>query len=104
VLWRLNTGVPWHDLPECYGKWQTGLHRFNALRKAGQGGVPPPAGQPVVHLLSVAVALGQLAPPGAGVQHRGDAAEGRPVLVPLAAPPAVGRQQVRGQGEVPVAQ
>jgi transposase len=35
VLWRLNTGAPWRDLPERYGRWQTVYHRFNAWRKAG---------------------------------------------------------------------
>src|SRR3954470_18036363 len=35
VFWRLNTGAPWRDLPERYGKWQTVYHRFNALRKSG---------------------------------------------------------------------
>jgi transposase len=35
IFWRLNTGAPWRDLPERYGKWQTVYHRFNALRKAG---------------------------------------------------------------------
>lgn len=23
VLWRLQTGAPWRDLPERYGPWQT---------------------------------------------------------------------------------
>jgi transposase len=36
IFWRLNTGAPWRDLPERYGKWQTVYHRFNALRKAGR--------------------------------------------------------------------
>ncbi len=35
VLWRLNTGAPWRDLPERYGRWQTVYHRFNAWRKTG---------------------------------------------------------------------
>ena len=35
MFWRLNTGAPWRDLPERYGKWQTVYHRFNALRKSG---------------------------------------------------------------------
>jgi transposase len=35
IFWRLNTGAPWRDLPERYGKWQTVYHRFNALRKSG---------------------------------------------------------------------
>ena len=36
IFWRLNTGAPWRDLPERYGKWQTVYHRFNTLRKAGR--------------------------------------------------------------------
>ncbi|MEU0404139.1 IS5 family transposase, partial [Streptomyces sp. NPDC006197] len=28
VLWRLRTGVPWRDLPEWYGPWQTVHGRF----------------------------------------------------------------------------
>jgi len=36
IFWRLNTGAPWRDLPERYGKWQTVYHRFNALRKSGR--------------------------------------------------------------------
>jgi transposase len=35
VMWRLRTGVPWRDLPERYGPWQTVYHRFNALRRSG---------------------------------------------------------------------
>jgi len=35
ILWRLNTGAPWRDLPERYGPWQTVYHRFNALRRSG---------------------------------------------------------------------
>jgi transposase len=35
ILWRLNTGVPWRDLPERYGPWQTVYDRFNKLRKSG---------------------------------------------------------------------
>jgi transposase len=35
VLWRLNTGAPWRDLPERYGPWETVYGRFAALRKSG---------------------------------------------------------------------
>lgn len=28
VLWRLRTGAPWRDVPECYGPWQTVYERF----------------------------------------------------------------------------
>jgi transposase len=29
IRWRVRTGAPWRDLPECYGPWQTvyGLYR-----------------------------------------------------------------------------
>jgi transposase len=23
ILWKLRTGEPWRDLPECYGPWTT---------------------------------------------------------------------------------
>jgi transposase len=36
IFWRLNTGAPWRDLPERYGKCKTVYHRFNALRKTGR--------------------------------------------------------------------
>lgn len=36
IFWRLNTGAPWRDLPDRYGKWQTAYHRFNDLRKSGR--------------------------------------------------------------------
>jgi transposase len=35
IFWRLNTGVPWRDLPERYGPWPTVYGRFAALRKSG---------------------------------------------------------------------
>jgi hypothetical protein len=28
MLWKLATGVPWRDLPERYGPWQTCYERF----------------------------------------------------------------------------
>jgi transposase len=28
VLWRLRTGAPWRDVPECYGPWQPLYERF----------------------------------------------------------------------------
>jgi len=36
ILWRLNTGAPWRDLPERYGPWGTVYGRFAALRRSGQ--------------------------------------------------------------------
>jgi transposase len=35
MLWILNTGSPWRDLPERYGPWQTAYNRFNRWRKDG---------------------------------------------------------------------
>jgi len=35
IFWRLNTGVPWRDLPDRYGPWQTVYDRFAKLRKSG---------------------------------------------------------------------
>jgi transposase len=35
ILWKLATGVPWRDLPERYGPWQTGYTRFWRWTKAG---------------------------------------------------------------------
>lgn len=35
VFWRLRTGVPWRDVPDRYGPWQTVYHRFNSMRKSG---------------------------------------------------------------------
>ena len=35
IFWRLRTGAPWRDLPECYGPWQTVYDRFNRWRRDG---------------------------------------------------------------------
>ncbi len=35
IRWRLRTGVPWRDLPERYGKWQTLYSRFRRWRRSG---------------------------------------------------------------------
>jgi transposase len=35
VLFRLRTGVPWRDLPERYGPWQTVYSRFRRWQRAG---------------------------------------------------------------------
>jgi transposase len=35
ILWRLNTGAPWRDLPERYGPWKTVYDRFTKLRHSG---------------------------------------------------------------------
>lgn len=35
MLWILNAGSPWRDLPERYGPWQTAYNRFNRWRKDG---------------------------------------------------------------------
>jgi len=35
MIWILRTGAPWRDLPERYGKWQTGARRFYRWQKNG---------------------------------------------------------------------
>ena len=35
ILWKLATGVPWRDLPERYGPWQTVYTRFRRWTTAG---------------------------------------------------------------------
>jgi transposase len=35
ILFRLKTGVPWRDLPERYGPWQTVYSRFRRWQRAG---------------------------------------------------------------------
>jgi transposase len=35
ILWKLATGVPWRDLPERYGPWQTVYTRFRRWIQAG---------------------------------------------------------------------
>jgi transposase len=35
ILWVLNCGAPWRDVPERYGPWQTVCDRFNRWRNDG---------------------------------------------------------------------
>lgn len=35
ILYWLNTGIPWRDLPERYGPWQTVYSRFRTWTRAG---------------------------------------------------------------------
>ena len=35
MIYWLNTGVPWRDLPERFGPWQSVYSRFRAWTKAG---------------------------------------------------------------------
>jgi transposase len=35
ILWVLNTGAAWRDMPERFGPWQTIYHRFNTWTKDG---------------------------------------------------------------------
>ena len=35
IMWILNTGSPWRDLPERYGRWKTVYNRFNRWRREG---------------------------------------------------------------------
>lgn len=35
VLHRYRTGIPWRDLPECFGPWKTVYNRFSRWSKRG---------------------------------------------------------------------
>jgi transposase len=35
ILWKLATGVPWRDLPERHGPWQTCYERFRRWQADG---------------------------------------------------------------------
>lgn len=35
LFWKLNTGVPWRDIPARYGPWQTIYDRFVRWRRNG---------------------------------------------------------------------
>lgn len=35
ILWRLHTGAPWEDIPQCYGKWKTIYDRYVWWRRSG---------------------------------------------------------------------
>ena len=35
ILWRIRTGIPWRDIPERYGPYQTCYDRFVRFRKRG---------------------------------------------------------------------
>jgi len=35
IVWVLNTGAPWRDLPERYGSWQTVYSRFRRWQQSG---------------------------------------------------------------------
>lgn len=35
ILWKLATGVPWRDLPERYGPWQSVYTRFRRWTASG---------------------------------------------------------------------
>ena len=35
VVWRVRTGVPWRDLPERFGKWNSIARRFRRWARAG---------------------------------------------------------------------
>ena len=35
VFWRLNTGAPWRDLPERFGRWNSVWKRFDRWAKKG---------------------------------------------------------------------
>ena len=35
LFWKLNTGVPWRDIPERYGSWKTIYDRYVFWRRNG---------------------------------------------------------------------
>ena len=35
VLWRVRTGLPWRDLPEAFGNWNSVFQRFRRWVRAG---------------------------------------------------------------------
>ncbi len=35
ILWKLRTGAPWRDLPECYGPWRPAYARFVRWQRDG---------------------------------------------------------------------
>src|SRR5215210_7508797 len=35
ILWPIRTGIPWRDIPERYGPYQTCYDRFVRFRKKG---------------------------------------------------------------------
>ena len=35
ILFRLETGTPWRDLPERYGRWQTVYSRYRRWTRSG---------------------------------------------------------------------
>lgn len=35
VVWRVRTGVPWRDLPERFGNWNSAARRFRRWAQAG---------------------------------------------------------------------
>lgn len=35
ILWKLSTGTPWRDLPECYQPWQTPAARLLRWQRDG---------------------------------------------------------------------
>jgi transposase len=46
ILWKLATGVPWRDLPERYGPWQTCYERSAAGRPMAPGNACSPTPRP----------------------------------------------------------
>src|SRR4029453_5913820 len=35
IRWRVRTGAPWRDVPECYGHWRTVYGLYRRWQRAG---------------------------------------------------------------------
>lgn len=35
IIYRIRCGIPWRELPECFGSWQTVYHWHNRMAKDG---------------------------------------------------------------------
>jgi transposase len=35
IRWRIRAGVPWRDVPDCYGSWSAGYAMFRRWQRAG---------------------------------------------------------------------
>lgn len=35
IRWRVRTGAPWRDVPDCYGRWRTVYGLYRCWQRAG---------------------------------------------------------------------